>query len=300
MQHWHIQLIRKDDTLPKTIRIKRGVYQGDAISPLIFILTTASILEYLRTNKEINRTTKGKHEIIAFMDDIKCHTHTQQAMETITEKLRQGAEELGLTLNINKCGTYNNNKTDEEHDNTSFIPQIKTGYKYLDQGKIITKTRELLDSKLTTHQKRKIYNSSIIPAAIYITGNIYPNELIETTLKKCRDMDTAIRKIAVEKLIKTRPTSNQRFYLPTSIGGLKFRSIETETKIQLVRRYFYLIHHPELKETNEKYATLHHVKYRTPISDYQYIKNQYEIEEYANADYRQATRRTIKTIKTKE
>lgn len=51
--------------------IKRGVYQGDSLSPLVFVLVTAGIIKKIKEDPTVNRYSKGVHKITAFMDDLK-------------------------------------------------------------------------------------------------------------------------------------------------------------------------------------------------------------------------------------
>lgn len=67
--------------------------------------------------------------------------------------------------------------------------------------------------------------------------NIYPNEKRATTLKRCRDLDTKIRKKLVEHKIKGRTTSNARVYMPKQKGGLGLRAIELEAEMQYLQMH---------------------------------------------------------------
>ncbi|KAG5874111.1 hypothetical protein JTB14_015031 [Gonioctena quinquepunctata] len=159
MNLWSVQ-VKIDQSKKKPIYIKRGVYQGDSISPLLFILLTAGIMEHIETDPTINRSTKGQHTILAFMDDIKCHANTKQSMKLITNELKKASAEVGLALNEGKCEIYtcNGMQFQEEEDDTPFLPEVREGYTYLglDQlerdtsrnlenikTKMITKTTEI-------------------------------------------------------------------------------------------------------------------------------------------------------------
>lgn len=85
---------------------------------------TLYIIEHINKNAEINRETKGKHEIIAYVDDIKCHAPTRKGIKMIAEEIEKTAAEIGLQLNRDKCGIYTRAMQDEE-ENTPFLEIVQ-------------------------------------------------------------------------------------------------------------------------------------------------------------------------------
>lgn len=207
---------------------------------------------------------------------------------------------------------------EEDTEETMFIPKIRKGYKYLGlvqlekdlpeenftklEEKMLSKTKMIFNSKLTTLQKRKLFNTAVIPAGIYITGNIFPSERVTTTIKRASELDMKIRKIAVNENLKSRPTSNSRFYLPQNLGGMGFRSLEVETCIQYVRRYAYLMCKEEMQEARKAFEVLNKGKCRNPISDFKYVKEKYKLTDIKmeKLNYREVANIWIKEIKQKD
>ncbi|XP_044750445.1 uncharacterized protein LOC123310835 [Coccinella septempunctata] len=293
MKKWTIR-IKAGKNITKEIPVQRGLFQGDPASPLLFILATGGLLSHVRSDKKINRSSRGKHQLIAFMDDFKCHTPNKKSLELITKELEEGASEIGLRLNKAKCGYYTRGmESQDDNDSSPFLPEIREGYKYLGlhqlerdtidnyddiQIKIEEKVREIAESDLTTMQKITLINTSVNPAATYVLGNIFTDEKRATTLKKSRDIDAKIRKILVEQNIKGKTQSNARLYLSTQKGGLGLRPLELEVELQFVRKGVYLQKHEEMKEALIAYQALKNAGWRNPISDFEYILEKYEIE----------------------
>ena len=104
MNKWAI-VVKVGKTFIEPIYVKTGIYQGDTISPLTFILLTAHIAAYILNNIEITRACRGRQELAAFMDDYKTHAPSKRAAMLIKDALQKAAAEVGLSLNERKCGT---------------------------------------------------------------------------------------------------------------------------------------------------------------------------------------------------
>uniref|UniRef100_A0AC35TYX8 Reverse transcriptase domain-containing protein n=1 Tax=Rhabditophanes sp. KR3021 TaxID=114890 RepID=A0AC35TYX8_9BILA len=303
MRKWNLELIRKDFAVPRNIKIRQGVYQGDSWLPLIFILVTAGIVDTLKNDAELGRLTRSKHRIIAFMDDLKAHSPNLDGLKRMTTLIEEGAAELCLKLNKKKCGYYTREEEPEEMDaeeDRQFLPKVREGYKYLGliqlekdipeanfkrmEEKYLERTTAILGSKLTTNQKRKLYNCC---PSWYLCH---------------REIDLAVRKIAVCENIKNKPTASARFYLPESVGGLAFRPLEVETCIQYIRRYVYLMSKDEVKEAKKIYMAMDKKGWRSPISDFKHVAKKYgltdpKVEKKKEIDFRAVCKDLIEEVK---
>lgn len=65
------------------------------------------------------------------MDHIKCDAPTKKAAEMITEVLKDAASEVGLTLNVRKCGIYSRiaeMNPEHQEEEIEFLPTIRGSY----------------------------------------------------------------------------------------------------------------------------------------------------------------------------
>ncbi len=84
------------------IRIKRGVTQGDTISPKLFTATLESI--FGRVNRE-NKGVKIDGEFLSnlhFANDIFLCTETPQELQQMLQELSDESSQMGLKMNITK------------------------------------------------------------------------------------------------------------------------------------------------------------------------------------------------------
>ncbi|CAB0030726.1 unnamed protein product [Trichogramma brassicae] len=290
-------IIQLKENQTEPIYIRRGIYQGDSMTLLLFILVTAFIVPAIEDDPDITRASQGRHRIAAFMDDIKTHAPTKKAAELIKRKLEDAAGEIGLTLNVEKCGVYvsgANDRLDEEaEEEIPFLPTVRDGYKYLglvqterdspmNLVKIIQNTEqkltEVLTSQLAPNQKIQLINTTLKPAVVYVTGNLYPNESRATSLKNCHDIDKRIRKALVTHEMLERTLTRAIVYLPTTLGGIGLKSVANETEIEYVRKYIYLLHHPDMRETKAEYERLAAAGWRNLITDAQQVLVSYGME----------------------
>lgn len=310
---WSLRIqLGKTRTAP--IPVRRGILQGDSMSPLLFTLVTAALINHVNTGPDILKQTKGKHRILAYMDDIKCHAPTKTSLKTITDALKKAAAEIGLALNTDKCGHYSRTEEVGDGELEPFLPQVRQGYKYLglvqlekDTEQNYKKIEEQLEDKLqlvfasqlTTSQKVALLNSTIIPAVTYVTANIFSDEKRSTTLKRCRDLDKNIRKKLVEHKLKGKSSSNASVYLPLHMGGLGITSIERTTEIAHAKKGIYLLKHGNLEKCRERYRVLQKAGWRNPLTDMERVLNKYGVDIPAEEDIKRCCQQVSKAIKEK-
>ena len=84
------------------VRIKRGVRQGDTVSPKLFTATLESV--FRRLNRE-NKGVKIDGEFLSnlrFADDIFLCTETPQELQQMLQELSDESRRMGLKMNIAK------------------------------------------------------------------------------------------------------------------------------------------------------------------------------------------------------
>ena len=164
------------------IRIKRGVRQGDTISPKLFTATLESI--FRRLNWE-HKGVKIDGEFLSnlrFADDIFLCTETPQELQQMLQELSDESRRMGLKMNIAKTKVMVVDNTPININNV-LIENVQ-GYVYLgqhyslkekNQDKDIqrrimagwaayAKHRDIFKSNLAICLKRQVYNSCVLPA----------------------------------------------------------------------------------------------------------------------------------------
>ena len=114
------------------IRIKRGVRQGDTISPKLFTATLESI--FRRLNWENKGGVKIDGEFLPnlrFADDIFLCTETPQERQQMLQKLSDESRRMGLKMNIAKTKVMVVDNTPINVNNV-LIENVQ-GYVYLGQ-----------------------------------------------------------------------------------------------------------------------------------------------------------------------
>lgn len=211
--------------------------------------------------------------------------------------------------------TRNAGRDEGEIDTAQFLPEIREKYKYLgleqldtdskDNYDNITKKMEetvgkIMRSELSASQKITLLNTTAIPAVDYVTANIYAKEKRATSLKRCREMDSRIRKILVEERIKGRTTSNAGVYMSRRRGGLGLKSVEHVAELNYVRKGIYTIKHENMGDTRRRYEALKKAGWRNPISDMEYVLNKYQMDvDWREEEYGKLARTTTKEINKK-
>lgn len=253
-----LQYYMKAYTIIKTNRneytnkifIKKGVRQGDPLSPLLFNMCIEPLIRLIKSTK-IGYKFKGNKElmvnIMAYADDILITTNSIQEMEILFNKLGDYCRWANININVNKCGSASTfqlpngeigQKVTHFTINNDKIPDI--GYnkqmKYLGCY-ISSKYRDIINSNdnmlykikeyifslnkslLNGIDKIKALKQYILPKTEFIMRNSYIN------IKELEELDTLIA-LNVKSWLKLPKTlTNDILYLKWYDGGLGIQNI---------------------------------------------------------------------------
>ena len=99
MQQWRLSLTANGEDLGE-VNVKRGIFQGDSLSPLLFVLSMVPLSLIL---KKVNACYKwGKKEYklnhLLFMDDLKLYAKSKEQTNTLVELCMCFAPTLAWSL----------------------------------------------------------------------------------------------------------------------------------------------------------------------------------------------------------
>ena len=105
MQHWRLSLTANGKDLVE-VNVKRGIFQGDSLSPLLFV---SSIVPLSLILKKVNACYKwGKKEYklnhLLFMDDLKLYAKSEEQTNTLVRTVYVFSTDIGMEFGIKKCG----------------------------------------------------------------------------------------------------------------------------------------------------------------------------------------------------
>jgi hypothetical protein len=244
------------------IQIKRGIYQGDSLSPLWFCLAINPLTNLLNStgygfNIRHNNTTLSKLNHLLYMDDIKLYASKKNhilSLLTITENF---SNDISMSFGIDKCKTQSICRGNYENleyitKEGEIIKNLNKGefYKYLGinqsnhiQHSIIKENLEkqfylriksILKSKLNGNNLIKAVNTYAVPLLTYSFG------IIKWSKTNLQNINIQTR-VLFTKFCKHHPKSAiERFNLPRENGGRGFSNLEIlqHNQIASLKNYF--------------------------------------------------------------
>ena len=87
------------------VEIKRGILQGDSLSPLVFVLALIPLSLILRKAKAPYEFSESRDKInhLVFMDDLKLHSRSEKGLDSLAQTIRAFSEDIGVEFGIEKC-----------------------------------------------------------------------------------------------------------------------------------------------------------------------------------------------------
>ena len=98
------------------VEIKRCIFQGDSLSPLVFVLTLIPFSLILRKMKAAYEFSESKEKInhLLFMDDLKLYSRSEKGLDSLVETVRVFSEVIRMEFGIEVCCVSNGERKDCE------------------------------------------------------------------------------------------------------------------------------------------------------------------------------------------
>lgn len=297
-----IPTIEGKPKLTRTVKVKRGILQGDSLSPLLFCLgikTLSRMINELgkgyRTNMIGSNLQENRVEIshTLYMDDLKIYTTSMEDEVMIVEAVQERAREIGLELNEKKSATCRMNLP---HEQLSSIPVLAIGeeYKYLgieqseqNAGKSTWERLEIeakdlrekiFSSNLTIRQMVEAYNQRIIGKVRYLSScGITFQGRLECQLRKAKDLDKELGRDLWKFKIREYKSCTARQFVPTKSGGLGFYKAEDAMKDAILSTWDYVIQEKSLRLAKAQAEVLRRRGKRSLSLDVQHITGLSEV-----------------------
>ena len=87
------------------VEIKHVIFQGDFLSPLVFVLALILSSLILRKAKAAYELSESKEKInhLLFMHDLKLHSRSEKGLDSLVQTVHVFSEDIGMEFSIEKC-----------------------------------------------------------------------------------------------------------------------------------------------------------------------------------------------------
>ena len=99
MKNWKTNLICSNTEL-RAMKINRGIFQGDSLSPLLFVVSLRSLTLILRKMKQGYSFGKGKSNLnhILFMDDLMLYCGNKPDIDSLIQTVYTVTDDIGMII----------------------------------------------------------------------------------------------------------------------------------------------------------------------------------------------------------
>ena len=86
------------------VTFRRGLFQGDSLSPLLFCLAVSPVSAILRRGDGYESPSMGKVTHLFYMDDLKLYEEDSEELDATVEQAEAASGAVGMQLGAQKCG----------------------------------------------------------------------------------------------------------------------------------------------------------------------------------------------------
>lgn len=265
------------------VPIKRGIFQGDSLSPLWFCLALNPLSALLNGTdygfliKGAN-TTQCKLTHLLYMDDIKLYGATERQIMTLLQLTERFSNDIRMSFGLDKCrrlsiekgqvvqrslelvdgGTIDAMNQDEAYKYLGFQQTRRVQHKDI-RCKVtnvyLQRVGDILKSSLNGKNVFKALNTFAVPVLTYTFG------VVKWTETELKDVERATRKLLTKFRTHHPKSALERITLPRHEGGRGLIDISRLCKKQTWRLQKYFARqntalHQAIKKSDNKYTPL--------------------------------------------
>ena len=246
MSNW-CTVLNSDGKNLGNVKIARGIFQGDSLSPLLFVLVMIPLTILLRKEMFGHRLTKDTSDNILnhllFMDDLKLYGRNEEELERLVEIVHIYSKDVGMEFGLDKCGMLVIRKGVKvrsvgiELPDGEVIKELdEKGYKYLGilqsdtvmekqmkgkvKGEYFRRLKLLLKSKLYSGNLIKAINAWAVAVTRYSAG------VVGWAAKELKGIDITTRKRMTFAGALHMRSSVDRLYIKRGKGGRGLIGVE--------------------------------------------------------------------------
>jgi hypothetical protein len=244
MQSWRTTLVSNNQTLGK-VEINRGIFQGDSLSPLLFVMALIPLTLVLRSADMGYKLEKDGPELnhLLFMDDLKIFAKTEDQVDSLVQTVQSCSSDIGMEMGISKCAVVTMHRGKKVACTGVELPSGERltdpgeeGYKYLGvlelddilKTEMKDKVRKIYHERLTKVLKSKL-NSKNLACAINtwaVAVVRYSAALVDWTVEEIETLDRQTRQLLFEYKFLHPRANITRLYMKRKVGGRGLISIE--------------------------------------------------------------------------
>ena len=245
MHDWKTVLTSNNKVLGE-VDIKCGIFQGDSLSPYLFIIAMIPLSILLRREKmgyALGSDGKLVNHLL-FMDDLKLYGKTESELEDLIGVVSKFSKDIGMEFGLDKCGVLVIEKGVKVKHEGIKLPDGKVmkeidddGYKYLGILEGATIMNKEMKLKVRNEYLRRVkcvakswlYAGNLIKAInVWAVSVIrYSAGILEWSTKDLQQMDIDTRKALTLHGAFHRNSTVHRLYMKRDEGGRGLLSVES-------------------------------------------------------------------------
>ena len=263
MNKWKTNLYA-DGKLLGSVPIRRGIFQGDSFSPLLFVIALLPLTHILRETGMGYQLEKNGAKVnhLFFMDDLKLYGKNEKEIDSLIKTKWQCSEDIKMEFGILKCAMVSLQRGRKTRWEGIQLPNGEEigeagagGYKYLgvlELDKIMCdemkrKVKEVYQKRVTPLMKTHLNGKNLFQAlntwAISVIR--YSAAFLDWTKEETKELDRWTRKQLIAGRALHSQSNMMRIYIKRRYGGRGLISVEECCAAELRSIDFYLVNSEE-------------------------------------------------------